>query len=129
MTMLKVKFDSGPEIAVELREDETPTVERLREAVPFKAEVNRWGDEVYFETPVSAQLESDARAEMEVGDVAFWPDGSALAIFFGRTPVSDDDKPRAYSPCNIVGTVRGDVSSLKLIQTGAVAEVSSGPSD
>ena len=129
MTMLKVKFDSGPEIAVELREDETPTVERLRGAVPFRAEVNRWGDEVYFETPVSAQLESDSRAEMDVGDVAFWPDGNALAIFFGRTPVSKDDKPRAYSPCNIVGSVRGDVSSLKLIQTGAVAEVSSGSSD
>ena len=129
MTVLKVKFDTGPEVAIELRDDETPTIERLRAAVPFRAEANRWGDEVYFETPVSAQLEGDARAEMDVGDVAFWPDGNALAIFFGRTPVSVDDKPRAYSPCNIVGTVRGDVSSLKLVRTGAVAEVSAGASD
>ena len=129
MSVLKVKFDSGPEIDVELRADETPTVARLRATTPFTAAVNRWGDEVYFETPVSAPLEDDARAQMDVGEVAYWPDGNALAIFFGRTPVSVDDRPRAYSPCNIVGTVSGDVSPLRLVQTGATVEVTVGGSD
>lgn len=124
MSNLKLAFDNGLEIVIEPRGDETTTLMRLRDAIPFKASVNRWGDEVYFEAPVSAPLEGDAREQMEIGDVAYWPDGKALAIFFGRTPVSTDDKPRAYSPCNIVGSVIGDPSVLKSVRTGAVAEIS-----
>ena len=123
MSELKIRFDSGEEIVIGLRDDATPTVAKLKDSVPFSASVNRWGDEVYFDTPVSAPLEDDARALMDVGEVAYWPDGSALAIFFGRTPVSTDDRPRAYSPCNIVGKIRGDPTLLKAVQTGAVAEV------
>ena len=123
MSELKIRFDSGEEIVIGLRDDATPTVAKLKDSVPFSASVNRWGDEVYFDTPVSAPLEDDARALMDVGEVAYWPDGSALAIFFGRTPVSTDDRPRAYSPCNIVGKIRGDPTLLKAVQTGTVAEV------
>lgn len=129
MPGLRMKFDSGLEIEVQLRSNDTPTLKSLRNALPFKASVNRWGDEVYFETPISSPIEGDARAEMEIGEVAFWPDGSALAIFFGRTPVSTDDKPRAYSPCNIVGSVKGDPTVLKSVQTGAEVNVSGSDQD
>jgi hypothetical protein len=123
MTELRVRFGKGLDVTVTLREDITDTVEKLLSAVPFGATANRWGDEVYFETPVSAALEGDARAEMEVGDVAYWPDGHALAMFFGPTPVSTDGKPRAYSPCNIVGKVTGEPARLKSVRTGASVEV------
>ena len=123
MSELKLSFGGGTEIVVELREGSTPTVERLLSSVPFEASANRWGDEVYFETPVSADLEADSRASMEVGDVAYWPEGRALAVFFGPTPVSTDGKPRAYSPCNIVGRVVGDTAGLKLVRTGDSVQV------
>jgi hypothetical protein len=123
MTTLRLSFKDGPDLSIALREDMTPTVEGLLSSTPFKARVNRWGDEVYFDAPVSAEIEKDARALMEVGEVAFWPDGSALAIFFGPTPVSTDDRPRAYSPCNIVGRVVGDVTLLRSVGTGACVKV------
>jgi hypothetical protein len=123
MTTLRLSFKDGPDLSIALREDMTPTVEGLLSSAPFKARVNRWGDEVYFDAPVSAEIEKDARALMEVGEVAFWPDGSALAIFFGPTPVSTDDRPRAYSPCNIVGRVVGDVAVLRSVGTGTFVKV------
>jgi hypothetical protein len=124
MSRLKVEFDNGIVTVIELRGEDTPTVKALMKAVPFTASANRWGDEVYFETPVSTGLEDDARALMELGDVAYWPDGSALAMFFGRTPVSTDERPRAYSPCNIVGSIVGDPTHLKSVSSGVKAKVS-----
>lgn len=124
MSRLKMEFDNGLVVAVRFRDDDTQTVEALKEAVPFTAEVNRWGDEVYFETPVSAGLERDARALMKLGEVAYWPDGRALALFFGRTPVSTDERPRAYSACNIVGSIEGDPTALKSVDSGVKVEVS-----
>ncbi len=123
MARLKFVFDGDMEVAVRLREEGTPTVKALLDAAPFSASANRWGDEVYFETPLSAGLEPDAREVMAVGEVAYWPDGSALAVFFGRTPVSEGDEPRAYSPCNIVGLVDGDARVLKAVESGAKVEV------
>ena len=124
MAKLKMVFDDKLEVVVSLREDVTPTVEALLDAAPFAASANRWGDEVYFEAPSSAGLEEDARDEMSVGEVAFWPDGNAIAVFFGPTPVSKADEPRAYSPCNIVGRVDGDAQVLKAVQSGAKVRVS-----
>ena len=127
MATLRVSFENGPEISITLREDETATVEKLLSSVPFRAKVNRWGDEVYFDAPVSAELEEDARAVMDVGEVAFWPDGSAMAIFFGPTPVSTDGRPRAYSPCNMLGRVSGDATLLRSVVSGSSVEVSKEP--
>jgi hypothetical protein len=123
MVKLKLVFDGDKEISIGLREDETPTAKALVAAAPFSASANRWGDEVYFETPVSCGLEADARDVMSVGEVAYWPDGSALAIFFGRTPVSKGDEPRAYSPCNVVGMVEGDAGMLRSVRSGARVDV------
>ena len=96
----------------------------LLSAVPFTSETNRWGDEIYFTAPFHSEIEADARALMQVGDVAYWPDGDAIALFFGRTPASIDDRPRAYSPCNILGTVEGDPIRLTRVATGSSVEVS-----
>jgi hypothetical protein len=123
MVKLKLVFDGEMDISIGLREDDTPTVKGLVAAAPFSANVNRWGDEIYFETPTSCGLEADARDEMSVGEVAYWPDGNALAIFFGRTPVSKGDEPRAYSPCNVVGMVEGDAGMLRSVGSGARVDV------
>ncbi len=123
MSRIRIQFNGGGSIAVQLRPEPTPTIQALLTAVPFSSNASTWGDEVYFNAPFHAKLEADARVDMEVGDVAFWPDGDAIAIFFGSTPASVSDKPRAYSPCNIIGTLVGDVSALKRIRSGDSVEV------
>ncbi|MBU1915146.1 MAG: hypothetical protein KJ563_08140 [Candidatus Thermoplasmatota archaeon] len=123
MARMRVQFKGGESITIQLRPEPTPTIEALLTAVPFSSNASTWGDEVYFSAPFHAELETDARVEMEIGDVAFWPDGDAIAVFFGRTPASVDDKPRAYSLCNLIGTLEGDISALKRVKPGSSLEV------
>ena len=110
---------------VELRTAGSQTIAELLRSLPFPSRAQVWGDEVYFDTPFHSDLEHDARAEMEVGEVAFWPDGDALALFFGPTPASHGQKPRAVSPCNVVGSVLGDPSVLRSVRPGAAVIVES----
>lgn len=120
---VEISFAGESTVVVELRPDVTQTLKALLAALPFGSKANMWGEEVYFDVPFHADLERDARADMELGEVAFWPDGDALAVFFGRTPASTGPKPRAYSPCNIVGRVTGDLSVLKSVRSGDPIEV------
>ena len=122
MTAIVMRFGNGIEVTAALREG-PQSVAALLKALPFKSVVHRWGDEVYFEAPFHSAKESDARAEMEVGEVAFWPDGDAIAVFFGPTPASTDGRPRAYSPCNILGNVAGSTGGLKAVREGTPVEV------
>jgi hypothetical protein len=125
MTAIVMRFGNGVEVRAALREG-TPSVAALVKAIPFKSVVHRWGDEVYFDAPFHSVREKDARAEMENGDLAFWPDGDALCVFFGPTPVSTDGKPRAYSPCNTLGRISGPVDKLKSVKGGISVEVLDG---
>ncbi len=109
---------------IKLREDATPTTEAVISALPLEGSASRWGDEVYFGAPFHTNLESDARADMDVGEVAYWPDGDALALFFGKTPASIDHRPRAYSKCNVVGMVIGDPTILGTVRPGARVRLS-----
>jgi hypothetical protein len=101
---------------IELRE--TPTTKALMEAVPFESTAHTWGEEVYFSTPVEAKLEADARQVVEPGTVCFWCEGDALALPFGRTPISSDERPKLASRCNVLGTVLGDPRRLAAVKSG-----------
>lgn len=94
------------------------SADKIWEALPLSGSVNVWGDEIYFEIPVSLKEVSDAQQEVEVGTLAYWPPGSALCVFFGKTPVSTSDKPKAYSPVNILGLVDGDSKVFKIVEAG-----------
>lgn len=103
--------------------NDSPTADAIWDALPFEGTASVWGDEVYFETPVVAQQAPDARAEVEVGELGYWPVGHALCIFFGPTPASTNEQPRAYSPVNIVGRVVGDATCLRGVRPGAPVRV------
>ena len=102
---------------------DSPTAEKLWDALPVEGEANIWGDEIYFEIPLAAPQEPDAREEVDVGTIAYWPTGRAFCIFFGPTPVSSGDKPRAYSPVNILGEIEGDLSGLRNVQQGDAVQL------
>jgi hypothetical protein len=93
--------------------DESNTARQLWEALPFESEAQRWGDEVYFKTPVDAG-EEEPQADVPSGAVAYWPPGKALCFFFGQKP---------YSPVNVVGEVEGDAAVLSGVGDGAAVRV------
>ena len=68
--------------------------------------------------PVAVEAEEDARADVAVGELAYWPMGSAFCIFFGPTPVSTGTEPRAYSPVNVFGRIEGDTAVLRSVPDG-----------
>ena len=88
---------------VEAKLYDTPTGRAIYHALPFQRNVNRWGDEIYFEIPVQTPLEADAKAEVAVGELGYWPNMPAFCIFFGPTPVSSGSTPVAASPVNVFG--------------------------
>tara|TARA_B100000809_G_scaffold265144_1_gene323062 strand:+ start:2046 stop:2423 length:378 start_codon:yes stop_codon:yes gene_type:complete len=94
------------------------SADKIWEALPLSGSANVWGDEIYFEIPVSLKEVSDAQQEVEIGTLAYWPPGSALCVFFGKTPVSTNDKPKAYSPVNVLGLVDGDSRVFKIVEAG-----------
>lgn len=97
----------------------TKTSQKLLEVLPIKSSVNRWGNEIYFSIPLKAELE-DGKEILSKGDIAFWPPGSAFCIFFGKTPASDNDKPRAASPVTVLGKIidKKNLADLKKIGSG-----------
>lgn len=98
--------------------DENPrTAEVVLDNMPIEGEAIRWGDEFYFTTALEIP-EEHGRQDIEVGEVAFWPAGKAIAVFFGRTPVSVSDKPRAYENVNVFGKLEGDARLLVKVLSG-----------
>jgi hypothetical protein len=121
MNKINIKFDQQT-FTAEL--NESPTAAAIWEQLPIESQVNTWGEEIYFEIPIEMPQEADAREILSVGELGYWPAGKAFCIFFGPTPISTDERPRAYSPVNILGRVLGDTHTLKSIpnQTSVLLE-------
>ena len=102
--------------------DENPdTREAIGDALPLEGDAARWGDELYFRTDVDVPAEN-ARAEVPVGSLAYWPQGNAVCLFWGPTPASQGDEPRAASPVNVFGQVE-DVSALLEVDAGVTVRL------
>ena len=112
------------DLSLEGELNDSETARRISEALPIASKVNTWGQEIYFTIPVRAEQSEDARMEMQRGELAYWCVGQALCLFWGRTPASQDDEPRAYSPVNPVGRVQcDDWSALDGIADGTEVRV------
>lgn len=113
---------AGLELRAEL--DDSATAGSVYQALPVDSVANRWGDEIYFDLPADATSEN-LKQNMDMGDLGYWIEGQALAVFFGRTPASIGDQPRAAVQVVHIGSVVGDVTILRAIEDGAPVRVES----
>jgi uncharacterized protein len=103
------------DLTVEAELNNTPTAQKIAEALPISAVFNTWGDEIYFPIPVTAELDDNAQEVVAVGDLGYWPPGKAFCIFFGQTPMSRPGEIRPASAVNIVGQVKRDATQFKQV--------------
>jgi len=114
----KIEIIAGT-VRVEAELNDGPTAKSIADALPIEARAQRWGGEIYFSIPATAELEEDSRDVLEAGELGYWPPGQAFCIFFGPTPASAGDEIRAASAVNIVGRIKGDWSGLWDVPDGA----------
>ena len=119
----KVEVTAGS-VLVTATLNDSSTAEALWNALPLEASANTWGDEIYFRVAVQVDEEDGASDVVDMGALAYWPPGQALCLFFGRTPASRGDEIRAASAVNVIGSIEGDATVLKHVESGARVVVS-----
>jgi uncharacterized protein len=121
----RIRITAGP-VAVEAALDDSSTASAVWEALPLEATGETWGDEIYFTIPVAARPESP-RDTVEMGDLGYWPPGSAFCIFFGPTPASRGAEIRPASPVSVFGRVLGDAAVFRRVPSGSAVRVERAP--
>jgi len=106
---------NAAEVIAEL--NDTRTAEAIWEALPIRSQVSLWGQEIYFSIPIHLELE-EGQEVVNIGDLGYWPPGSAFCIFFGPTPASQGEEIRPASPVSVFGRVTSDITVLKQVASG-----------
>ena len=117
MSEREINITAG-QVTVSASLNDTDTAALIWDALPIEASASTWGDEIYFGIPVAAGEEMGQEV-VELGDLGYWPPGSAFCMFFGPTPMSRGDEIRPASPVTVIGRMHGDSTVLKRVPSGA----------
>ena len=103
---IEVEVPTLQNIVLELDDTKSPkTVKSFLESLPFSVGINLWGEEIYTdESPLNVESEN-AKQLVELNDVAYWPTGKAICLFFGPTPIGKKGEIKPYSPVNVIGKI------------------------
>lgn len=113
----------GQGVSVTAELFDTDLAQKILGILPFEGRVNTWGKEIYFPIPVQSSI-THPRDVVAKGDIAYWPDGACLCLFFGPTPASRNAQEiRPASPVEVVGKIEGDCTPLETIPSGSVVRI------
>ncbi len=93
-------------VILELNDDNSPkTLASFLKKLPFTVQLNVWGDEIYTSSSPIVVTEENSKSPVSLNDVAYWPTGKAICLFFGPTPISKKDEITPASPVNVIGKI------------------------
>jgi len=123
---IQVEIPKIQNIILELDDSNSPkTVKAFVENLPFSVGLNLWGDEIYTDKSPIQEKEENAKSLVNLNDVAFWPTGKAICLFFGPTPIGNKGEIKPYSPVNVIGKIiNADKKILTKIEDGMKATFS-----
>jgi len=116
MSERDIKISAG-EVEVTAMLNQSSTSDLIWDSLPIEEPASIWGDEIYFRTSIEVD-EDDAQEVVDIGDIGYWPPGSAICLFFGLTPASNGNEIRPASAVNLVGKIQGDSTKLKKVNSG-----------
>jgi len=114
MRIIRIVTD---EVQMEAELNESETAKAIWEKLPIEGRVNLWGEEIYFKIPVKKEIEKGVET-VEIGNIAYWPEGQCFCIFFGKTPISTEKEIRPASEVNLVGSFLGNPEEWKRVKEG-----------
>ena len=106
-----IRITAG-DVQVQAELNDSECAKMIADALPIKADAGTWGEEIYFSIDVDCSGE-EMRAVVDLGDLGYWPPGSAFCMFFGMTPMSTATEIRPASPVIVIGRMTGDLEALK----------------
>ena len=121
MSQKRIRITAAP-VVMDAELNQSQTAQQIWDVLPIEARGNIWGDEIYFSIPVEAETDN-AQEVVELGELAYWPPGTAFCIFFGPTPMSRGAEIRPASPVNVVGKLIGKPKAFKQVSDGTVIKI------
>ena len=121
MSQKRIRITAAP-VVMEAELNQSQTAQQIWEVLPIEVRGNTWGDEIYFSIPVEAEIDN-AQEVVELGELAYWPPGTAFCIFFGPTPMSRGAEIRPASPVNVIGKLIGEPKVFKQVNHGTVVKI------
>ena len=101
-----VRITELENITIELDDTDSPkTCTSFLESLPFSVTAHIWGEEIYTDESPITQSEENAKDLVNLNDVAYWPNGKAICLFFGPTPIGKKGEIKPYSPVNVIGKI------------------------
>ena len=121
MSQKRIKISAAP-VVMEAELNQSQTAQQIWDVLPIEARGNIWGDEIYFSIPVEAEVDN-AQEVVELGELAYWPPGTAFCIFFGPTPMSRGAEIRPASPVNVIGKLIGEPKVFQQVSDGTIVKI------
>ena len=123
--LVQLEIKNSSTILLELDDQNSPkTVKSFLTALPFDVDLNVWGDEIYTSPSPINVGEENSKSHVSLHDVAYWPSGKAICLFYGPTPIGKKDEITPASPVNVIGIIKTPDNSVLDVAEGKMATFS-----